>query len=417
MALTRRAHGLCVGKLLVAGLLVAGLVVADRALAEDILHLPIGDPARRDRDAPVVLDAVTDTQSGRLLEPAELSARLSDVRLVLVGEEHTGMDTHAVERRVIEELDRAGRHVSVGLEMFPYTQQAALDDWSAGRLSESEFLQASRWYKHWGYNWGYYRDIFLYARDHRLRMFAVNAPREVVTAVRKKGFAGLTPEEAAHVPTQIDTKSADHMRLFRASFTDAAFHAGMSDDQWQAMLDAQCTWDATMARHAVAPLADDADPKAVVVVLAGSGHVQYGMGIERQARQWYAGKIASVLPVAVADDKGEAVKSVRASYTNFVWGVPPEREPEFPDLGVATRAAETPPGLVILNVEPDSPAARAGLKDGEVLLAIDGVALDDRETLARRMAEKRWGDAVAVTVRREDKPMSLPVLLRRRGRP
>jgi uncharacterized iron-regulated protein len=385
--------------------------------AEDVLHLPIGDPARKDKDAPVVLDALTDTESGAILTPTELPPRLSGVRPLLVGEEHTVLDTHAVERRVIEELDRAGRRVAIGLEMFPYTQQAALDDWSAGRLSEDEFLKASGWYKHWGYNWGYYRDIFLYARDHRLRMFAVNAPREVVTAVRKKGFQGLTPEEAAHIPTQIDTKSADHMRLFRASFTDASFHAGMSDEQWQAMLSAQCTWDATMAFHAVAPLLKDPDPKAIVVVLAGSGHVQYGMGIERQARQWYTGRIASVVPVAVADEKGAAVKSVSASYASFVWGVPAEREPEFPDLGIATRAAEGDgtPGLDILDVEADSPAARAGVKTGDRLVSFDAEPVADREALARAMAAKRWGDTALLGLQRDKQPLLLAVPLRRKS--
>ncbi len=48
-------------------------------------------------------------------------------------------------------------------------------------------------------------------------MFAINTPREVVAAVRKKGFAGLTDEEAAHIPARIDTDSADHLRLFKAS--------------------------------------------------------------------------------------------------------------------------------------------------------------------------------------------------------
>lgn len=396
-------------------ILLAGAALIARA-QDPILHLPIGDPARRDRDAAVALDAVTDSESGRLLTPAELPARLSGVRLLLVGEEHTDMDTHAVERRVIEELDRAGRRVSIGLEMFPYTQQAALDDWSAGRLSEDEFLGASRWYKSWGYNWGYYRDVFLYARDHRLRMFAVNAPREVVTAVRQKGFEGLTPEEAAHIPKGIDTKNADHMRLFRASFTDAGFHSGMSEEQWQSMLAAQCTWDATMARHAVAPIADDPDPRAIVVVLAGAGHVQYGMGIERQARQWYSGRIASLIPVAIADEKGQAVKSVRASYADFVWGVPPEREPAFPDLGVATRAADGQAALDVLHVEEDSPAARAGLKAGDRLLTLDGAALADREALARAMAGRRWGDAVALAIIRDREPMTVTVLLRRLGK-
>ncbi len=391
-------------------------VAAVAAAAEDPLHLPIGDPARRDREAPVVLDAITDSDSGAALTPAELPARLAGVRLLLVGEEHTVLDTHAVERRVIEELDRSGRRVAIGLEMFPYTQQSALDDWSAGRLSEGAFLEASHWYKHWGYNWGYYRDVFLYARDHRLRMFAVNAPREVVTAVRKKGFTGLTPEEAAHIPTQIDTQSADHMRLFRASFADASFHAGMSDEQWQAMLSAQCTWDATMAFHAVAPLREDEDPKTIVVVLAGSGHVQYGMGIERQARQWYPGRIASMIPVAVADDKGHAVKSVRASYASFLWGVPPEGEPAFPELGVATRAAEGQAGLEVLDVEKESPAGRAGLEAGDRLVSLDGAPLVDRETLARAMAAKRWGDSAVLGAVRDAQPLTVTVPLRRQGR-
>ncbi len=362
MALSARprdfAAAVCL-RLAFAGLGIAAVAALApvAAAADDPLHLPIGDPARRDREAPVVLDAITDTDSGATLAPAELPPRLAGVRLLLVGEEHTVLDTHAVERRVIEELDRSGRRVAIGLEMFPYTQQPALDDWSAGRLSEDAFLEASHWYKHWGYNWAYYRDVFLYARDHRLRMFAVNAPREVVTAVRKKGFTGLTPEEAAHIPTQIDTTNAEHRRLFRASFADASFHAGMSEEQWQAMLSAQCTWDATMAFHAVAPLREDDDPKAIVVVLAGSGHVQYGMGIERQARQWYPGRIASVIPVAVADEKGQAVKSVRASYATFLWGVPREGEPAFPELGVATRAAEAPGG-------PGGPRRREGFAGG-----------------------------------------------------
>jgi uncharacterized iron-regulated protein len=394
------------------------LLAAAGALAEDaVLHLPIGDPARKEREASVVLDAVTDTESGRLLTPAELPPRLLDARLVLVGEEHTAMAAHAVERRVIEELDRSGRRVSVALEMFPYTQQPVLDDWSAGRLSEDEFLAASRWYKHWGYNWAYYRDIFLYAREHRLRMLAVNAPREVVSAVRKKGFEGLTPEEAAHIPTRIDTKSADHMRLFRASFTDATFHTGMTEEQWQTMLSAQCTWDATMAFQAVAPLVKDADPKAVVVVLAGSGHVQYGLGIERQARQWYAGKIATVVPVPVADDKGEAVRSVQASYANFVWGVPAESEPAYPELGISTRPVDGEAALEVLHVEEDSVGARAGLKAGDRLVALDGASLPDRETLARVMAAKRWGDAVPLEVRREKKTVSILVPLRRSPAP
>src|SRR3954466_6171988 len=194
-------------------LLAAALQGQDKSL-----HLAIGDPARKDKEAPVVLDGVTDTRTGEVIAPAELPKRLAGVRLVLVGESHTDMDYHRCELRVVQELTRSGRPVVLGLEMYPYTAQQFLDDWVDGKLTEEAFLQASRWYENWGYNWLYYRDIFRFARDHKVRMFALNAPRDVVTAVRKKGFKNLTPEEAAHIPTDVDTSSADHRTLFKSFF-------------------------------------------------------------------------------------------------------------------------------------------------------------------------------------------------------
>lgn len=181
-------------------LLAVAPLAPSLARAEDPLHLPIGDPARREREAPLTLDAITDAKKGDLLTPADLPARLAGVRILLIGESHTSMDSHQIERRVLEELHRAGRKVAIGLEMFPYTEQASLDLWLGGKLSETEFLQQSHWYKNWGYNWNYYREVFLLAGQSQIQMFAINTPREVVSAVRKKGFAGLTEEEKTHIP-------------------------------------------------------------------------------------------------------------------------------------------------------------------------------------------------------------------------
>jgi uncharacterized iron-regulated protein len=390
-------------------------ILASPALAEDILKLPIGDPARRDRTVPVVLDAITDASSGAAITPADLSSRLSSVRLLLVGEEHTSMDSHRVELAVIEALVRSGRKVTVALEMFPYTEQKLLDDWTAGRLSEEEFLAPGRWYKSWGYNWLYYRDVFLSARDRRLPLVAVNAPREVVSAVRKKGFQGLTAEEAAHIPSKIDADSPEHLRLFKASFDDASFHASMDEEGWKAMLAAQCTWDATMGFQAVKSLSGETDPKAIVVLLVGAGHVQYGLGIERQVRAQWPVPTASVVPVAVRDDKGKTVGSVQASYANFVWGVPAEADPIYPDLGVSTRPSAEAALLEVIHVEKGSPAERGGLKEQDLLVSLDGSPLPDREALARFMAGKRWGDAAVFVVRRGAENATVTVPLRRKG--
>jgi hypothetical protein len=44
---------------------------------------------------------------------------------------------------------------------------------------------------------------------------------------------------------------------------------------------------------------------------------------------------------------------------------------------------------------------------------MDGVDLVNRETLARLVAGKRWGDSTAFTVRRGEETVPLTVLLRR----
>jgi uncharacterized iron-regulated protein len=395
-------------------ILVFFLLSALAAAAEDrTLHLAVGDPARREREAPLVLDAVTDTRTGDLVTPADLPARLSEVRLLLVGESHTEVAFHQAQLRVIQELQRSGREVIVGLEMFPETEQRWLDAWSDGSLTEEGFLRLARWYKSWGYNWAYYRDIFLFARDHGLRMFAVNAPREIVTSVGKKGLAGLTPEERAHLAPRIDTANEEHRALFRAFFDEGdGLHAGMPAEQLDRMYAAQCTWDATMGHNAAKALKEHGGPKAIMVVLVGSGHVAYGLGIQRQIAGEVDGKVAAVIPVAVRDE-GKPIESVRASYADFLWGVPAESAPAYPSLGLSTASGDSEAERRVIFVSENTPAERAGFQPGDVLLTMGGAPLADREALNRAIAAERWGDSAVFTVRRGGGTKALLVSFRR----
>lgn len=395
--------------------LALSLTLASGATADDAAtNLPIGDPARRDRTAPVVLDTLTDTSTGQALSPDELAARLDGVRVLFVGESHTSVEFHAVQLSVMKALAKRGRHVMLGLEMFPYTEQASLDKWNAGSVEESRFVDESRWYRMWGYHWNYYRDIFLAAREHKIPIHAVNTPREVVSAVRKKGFKELTPEEAAHIPSRIDTDNAEHLRLFKAYFTgdDAMHTASMGDDMWNAMFRAQCTWDATMGYNAVQALKTHGKPDSIMVVLIGSGHVSYGLGAERQARLWFDGKMASLIPVPVEDDKGEK-PVVRASYADYLWGVAPEKDPPYPSLGLSTPERKDGEPAKVIAVSKGSVAARAGFQVGDVLLAMDGVPLDKKETMATLMAGKRWGDTAEFRVRRGEAEQTIVAAFRR----
>jgi uncharacterized iron-regulated protein len=317
---------------------------------------------------------------------------------------------------VLQALIKSGRRVFIGLEMYPYTEQRFLDQWRDGLLTEEGFVRLSHWYDSWGYNWNYYRDIFLLARDQRIPMFAVNTPREVVAAVRKKGLANLTPEEAAHIPKDINVNNADHMTFFKTTFegNEGPVHGGgMGDDMWMNMLSAQATWDATMGFNGVESLKAQNDPKAIMVILVGSGHVAYGVGIERQAKKWFDGPIASLIPVSVGTTSGGLVKSTRASYANFTWGVLPELDSAYPSMGTSTAVGTGDTQRRVIIVQDGSPAAAAGVKVGDVMQSLDGVALDDKETFSRLMAAKRWGDTAAIGVKRGDQALTITAVFRR----
>lgn len=399
--------------------LLLALTLAPVTRADDrAVRLPIGDPARRDRTVPVVLDAIVDAARGDTIGPAALAARLDGVRLVFVGESHVDIEFHRAQLQVIRELRKRGRTVLVGLEMYPMPEQRWLDRWCRDRrMSEERFLAESRWYLNWGYHWDYYRDIFLYAREHDVRLFAVNLPRAAVTTVRTRGFEALAPEVRAMLPPHVDTDDAEHQRLFRAFFGDEdALHGNLPDSMFQGMFRAQCAWDAAMAWNAVKALRANRDPDAIMVVMIGAGHVAYGLGAERQARGWFDGRTATVLPIPLAESAdAPPLTEVQASYADFVWGLPRFIDPLYPTSGFSV--AETPRDgrYRVIVVGEDSPAARAGFRMGDELVAIDGIAVADKEVLHRHMAAKRWGDHTVYRVLRKGESLELTVELRRRS--
>ncbi|MDH3421050.1 MAG: ChaN family lipoprotein [Gammaproteobacteria bacterium] len=360
---------------------------------EELLNLPIGDPARADRETSVRVDAITDTSRDELILPQTLTAQIRGNRVVLVGEEHTGHEFHAVQLRVLELLHAANVELAVGLEMFPVDRQAALDAWIGGDLDEQAFIDTADWYRVWGYHWGYYREIFLFAREHAIPMIALREPVDE--------HAGSAAEELPVAPA-----SEDHMALVQAFFeTDSPVHGGLSPEQLDALVAAQSARDAAMASQIAAALREY--PNRTVVVLAGTGHVLYELGIVRQLPETDRRSAVSILPVEVED----AETFVRASVGDYVWGIPELPYPRFPELGVITMQVDD--GLQVIYVESDSPAGEAGVETGDVLTALNGNALTEKRDLGQAVAAAAWGDAAAITLKRDGAAQQLTVLFRR----
>ena len=379
-----------------------------------VFDLEIGDQERRDRHVAVVLDGITDTATGDVLTPQEMAERLADTRILFIGENHTDMDFHRVQARIIEALHRNGREVMIGLEMYSYTRQQFLDEWSDGLLTEQEFIDLSGWYESWSYRWDYYRRIFLFARDNGIQMLGVNIPRDQVKTVRMEGFEGLNDEQAAHMPEFVNTDSDEHRQLFRAYFEDDdALHAAISEEQWDGMYRAQCTWDAAMGWNARLALEQYGGEDAIMVVLIGAGHVTYGLGAERQIKDEFTGRISSLVPVPVRDDDNEPVDEVRASYANFIWGVPPETESLYPSLGVSLMGSIGSAPTTVIQVSDDSVAQRAGIQIGDVLLYLDDAELDSSVALRKQIALYDWGDSAVLGYEREGEIQTLDIHFRR----
>lgn len=123
-----------------------------------------------------------------------------------------------------------------------------------------------------------------------------------------------------------------------------------------------------------------------------------------------AGGAALAVPSALAWHLAETLG--RQGYVPRGWlgiGSQPVRIP----LGQrAGREHET--GLLIVELVPESPAQRAGLLLGDILVALDGQVVDDGEVLQTLLRGDRVGRAVTVEVLRGGVPVTLEVTVGQR---
>ncbi|WP_052341039.1 trypsin-like peptidase domain-containing protein [Salinarimonas rosea] len=72
-------------------------------------------------------------------------------------------------------------------------------------------------------------------------------------------------------------------------------------------------------------------------------------------------------------------------------------------------------GALIAQPQPNTPAADAGLRSGDVILAVDGEAVDDHRDLTRRIAAIAPGTRVEITIFRKGREAGLDVRIGRLG--
>jgi uncharacterized iron-regulated protein len=205
-----------------------------------------------------------------------VAAALDGERWFYLGENHATAEHQKLEADMVQALVDRGRRVIVGVEFFQRPKQSILDQWSAGELKEDEFLSKADWKGQWGYPYSFYRPLFEVIRKNRLALVGLNVPRDWVRAVGKGGPDALTAEQAAQVPN-LNLGNRDHRSVFNALMGGHP----PTGPQGENIYAAQVLWDEGMADTAVKYRRAR---NSIFVVIAGSGHVMYGQGINWRVR-------------------------------------------------------------------------------------------------------------------------------------
>ena len=367
---------------------------------------PLGDPEMPypPARAPKVGE-ILHVPTGVFVTEAQMLDAATDARIVYVGETHDNPASHRLELALLKALaERYPRKVALGMEMLTPEQQPVLDKWVAGKLSEKELLEQSRWYEIWRMDFDYYKALFHFCRENGIPIIGLNATRKQVEAVASDDLSKLDEAQRAGIP-KLDMTDPYQQALVKAVYGGHA-HGGGSEARF---LRVQTLWDETMAANVARYLSSPEGSGRRMLVIAGGHHVSYGVGIPR--RVFRRLPVSYVLvgneDIEYAEGKGDKVMDVTLPsmpmppydyivYTKY------ERLPKRQvRLGILLGEGEK--GVEIKGVLPSSPAARAGLRKGDLIRDIDGEVVTKSFDVIYVVKQKQPGDEVVLTVERDGK--------------
>lgn len=226
---------------------------------------------------------------------------LASVRIIYVGELHTIRRHHRFQADLLQLLAERKTKLALGLEMFTEAQQPILDQWQEGQDSVGKLileLGKDRWT-----NLQDYESILLLARSRGIPVIGLNAPDSLVRKVARGGLDSLSDSEKQSLPEGVLSGiNPLHERLLKLKLQ---VHRAFRDRSLDHIVLAQSLRDATMARGVERFLASSDGQDCTILVLAGTGHLNYGFGIPERV------SAANSLPfrIVLPSESGELVLS------------------------------------------------------------------------------------------------------------
>ena len=330
-----------------------------------------------------------------LLPAAKLLADMSQLEVVLLGERHDDADHHRWQLHTLAALHGRRPEMVIGFEAFPRRVQPALDKWVAGELTAQQFLAEVRWDEIWNVPAELYLPLFEFARLHRVPLVALNVERKLTEAIAEKGWEAVPQGEregvakASPAPPAYRDELFDVYREHLAARGKDGEKAAKSDPAFRNFVEAQQTWDRAMAEALARRAAAGAEPRPLVVGIAGSGHLRDGYGIPLQLRSLGITRVGILLPIAAQSECTE----LRAGLADAVFALPEARSAKPPPPRLGVRLDQRGDSVVLAEVTAGSLAERSGLRKGDILVSIAGKPVARASSVVeaiRRQPEGTW---------------------------
>lgn len=314
----------------------------------------------------------------------EIVEKVADKKIIYVGEQHDKYEHHVAQLEVIRGLYRKGRKLAIGMEMFQRPYQKALDDYIEGRIDEREFLKSSAYFKTWGLDYNYYKNILRFARDERIPVIALNIRREIVNKVARSGIDSLSAEESKELPSEMDMTDGEYRQRLKEVFES---HEGAEGRNFDNFYQSQVIWDEIMSQSVDEFLRKNPDHQ--VVVIAGGGHFAFSSGIPKRTFR------RNGLDYAVILNENAAEEGI----SDFILFPESLKVITAPKLMAMLKEDG---GRVRINAFAErSVSEKAGLKTGDVIVSLDGTKIASVEDIQIFLFFKKPGDSVKAKVLRK----------------
>lgn len=109
------------------------------------------------------------------LSQADFMSVINTARIILFGDFHTLKQTQKGLIRLARDLLQKQERIVLALETFCAKDQATLDKYMQGLISEERFLNDVSYNRDWGFPWQNYKMILDFAREKKIPVFGVNS--------------------------------------------------------------------------------------------------------------------------------------------------------------------------------------------------------------------------------------------------